>query len=331
VCLKLSARETKVAPGDTGATLHDYELDRTQTAWRAARAETMREFGLGEGSILAVGHEAEVLALDESRVLRIYKPAADLAIIAGRRAFYDSLNRSTVPFSVTDVLEEHLNGGIVSVVERRIPGMSLDVALQTMQGSVRDYALLGFVDAASQIRLLASSLPRPGELLGAHQLKCDRWDDFLLQRAQRGLASHADRLDGMEGMTESARRALDHLGNLLSRTVEPTVALVHGDYHLGNVMVDGSGRITGVVDFGALTLAGDADLDLACTILNLTGVPAITREDRRLVSEHATRLGGSPETVELYSLYYAFRFLGEAREGLFRWCVEQISAAGRPS
>jgi hypothetical protein len=39
---------------------------------------------------------------------------------------------------------------------------------------------------------------------------------------------------------------------------------------------------TGVIDFGALTMIGDADLDLACAVLSLTGVAGVTPADRRV-------------------------------------------------
>jgi Ser/Thr protein kinase RdoA (MazF antagonist) len=67
--------------------------------------------------------------------------------------------------------------------------------------------------------------------------------------------------------------------------------LVHGDYFPENVMVADDGRICGVIDFGALTLIGDADVDLACAVLNLTGMAGVTPEDRRIALKRAEALG----------------------------------------
>jgi aminoglycoside phosphotransferase (APT) family kinase protein len=52
--------------------------------------------------------------------------------------------------------------------------------------------------------------------------------------------------------------------------------LIHGDYFPENVMVAADGCDCGIIDFGALTLIGDADLDLACAVLNLTGMVGVT-------------------------------------------------------
>jgi hypothetical protein len=67
--------------------------------------------------------------------------------------------------------------------------------------------------------------------------------------------------------------------------------LVHGDYFPENVILADDGRVCGVIDFGALTLIGDADLDLACAVLNLTGMVGVTPEDRRVALKRAEALG----------------------------------------
>jgi aminoglycoside phosphotransferase len=94
-------------------------------------------------------------------------------------------------------------------------------------------------------------------------------------------------------------------------------------------MVADDGCVCGVIDFGALTLIGDADLDLACAVRNLTGMVGVTPEDRRIALKRAEALGLTRDTLDLYGLYYAFRLLGALREndGLFRWCVRTIRDA----
>jgi hypothetical protein len=70
-------------------------------------------------------------------------------------------------------------------------------------------------------------------------------------------------------------------------------------------------------------------LDLACAVLNLIGMAGITLDDRRIALKRAEARGLTRDTLDLYGLYYAFRFLGAVREndGLFRWCVRTIRGA----
>jgi hypothetical protein len=55
----------------------------------------------------------------------------------------------------------------------------------------------------------------------------------------------------------------------------------------------------------------------------------VTPEDRRVALKRAEALGLTKETLDLYGLYYAFRFLGALREndGLFRRCVRTVREA----
>jgi hypothetical protein len=55
----------------------------------------------------------------------------------------------------------------------------------------------------------------------------------------------------------------------------------------------------------------------------------VTHGDRQVALRRAEALGLTRETLDLCSLYYAFRFLGALREndGLFRWCVRTIREA----
>jgi hypothetical protein len=55
----------------------------------------------------------------------------------------------------------------------------------------------------------------------------------------------------------------------------------------------------------------------------------VTLEDRRIALKRDEALGLTRDTLDLYGLYYAFRFPGALREndGLFRWCVRTIRDA----
>jgi aminoglycoside phosphotransferase (APT) family kinase protein len=153
------------------------------------------------------------------------------------------------------------------------------------------------------------------------------WTDFLVDRAAAELTRHEARL---EGFNARPQRALKRLRDLADGLGSISMCLVHGDYTLENVMVDAHGAVCAVIDFGALTLVGDPQLDLACAVLFLTGLPGIDSADRAIVRAEAVRLGLTDDALALYTLYYAFRFLGASRDNdsLLRWCAGQIAAAG---
>jgi aminoglycoside phosphotransferase (APT) family kinase protein len=52
---------------------------------------------------------------------------------------------------------------------------------------------------------------------------------------------------------------------------------VHGDYFPGDVIVDESAAVDGVVDFASLTVAGDPAMDIVGALVFLDITPALYR------------------------------------------------------
>lgn len=273
---------------------------------------------------LGQGEEAEVYALGPDRVLKLFSPAVESAALESREAFYASLERSGVPFAVPRVLAHGEWSGIRYAIEARIPGSTLSRMLPRLDGAARDRALVGYAEAATQVARIGHRSRPFGEILSLSPLVADRWSSYLLARS--GADLHASRGEVSQSI-ERPERALERLARWLAGRPEPEPGLVHGDFHPANVMVDDAGRVTGVIDFGGLTLCGDPRLDQACALLSLAGLDGATAVDRQLVSNHLGRRGLRDEDVRLYALFYAFRFLQTAREDLIRWCLDTIRTA----
>lgn len=208
--------------------------------------------------------------------------------------------------------------------EARIPGSSLSEALLHLVGAARHDALLAYAEASVRIAEIGLPPGRFGEIVAVPPLLADSWADFVAARAEADLRRSGDRL---AAAVERPWRALARLEAWLARRPATEPRLVHGDYYPANVMVDHAGRVTGVIDFGGLTLRGDPRLDPACALLFLTGLDGVTAEDRDVVALHLRNHGLCDDDLRLYGLFYAFRFLDTEREGLFRWCARTIQAA----
>jgi aminoglycoside phosphotransferase (APT) family kinase protein len=97
---------------------------------------------------------------------------------------------------------------------------------------------------------------------------------------------------------------VDALADRLEANVpeETNVTVVHGDFHLLNVIVGPNGEVRAVVDWELCTV-GDplADLGLTIAYWNELGKPA--GEDRHLFREPITDLRGFPDAAELVAEY----------------------------
>ena len=293
-------------------------------AWRNVVAGLHCEHGSDSESRLGEGEEAEVYALGPDRVLRVQKEPADRALACRRLAFYAALDRAQVAFEVPSIFEVGETDGVCWSVERRIAGSCLADALHHLEGQPRLRALLSYADTAAEVRRLGYAQAGYGEVLAASAIRSDTWAGFVLERAGACLETSRHRLSGLADQPD---RALDRLGRLLAASGDRRPELAHGDFYPANVLVREDGSVSGLIDFGPLTVMGDAAMDLAGAVLYLTGMAGITAQDRQTVLARAREHGLDDGDLAVCRLFLAFRFLDTSRDGLFRWCVDAIRLA----
>lgn len=285
-------------------------------------------FDVAPTDLLGAGGESEVYALDDARVLRIYKPGVRAEYVERRRGFYDLLAARRPPFELPVVLEGGRLGDRLYTVERRMPGRVFAEVLPTLRGADRERALASYLSVAEKIGEVC--LPdRPfGEIMTADEpVQRDSWPEFLWERLQQSyrlsqpdlerdvpdigvaLALVRSELRGLEGFAE--RR------------------LVHGDYFPGNVYVDDELEIRGVGDFGYSTVVGDPRLDLAGAIAFLEVVDGHRPEDTAFVTRLARERHETDivRWLDLYRLYYSFYFSTCKVDDppTYAWCVRNLT------
>lgn len=291
-----------------------------------AIAQLLRAFGATSEVPLGSGRDSDVFAIQDDHVLRLYRRSTDQRHLARLADFYARLDRSGAPFAVPEIHQFGERDGVAYAIETRVSGIDLANALSRMEGEARAQAIRSYVEAAAAVRVLKHPQAQFGEVIAVSPLRRETWPEFAVARAAHSLDEHRHLL---VGLIERPDRAISTLAAKLASRAPALPSLVHGDYHLENVMVSADGRVCGVIDFGGLTLIGDADLDLAGAVLNLTGMAGVTAEDKAVALERAGGRGLTRQALDLYRLYYAFRLLGAPRDndGLFRWCVRTISKA----
>lgn len=297
----------------------------TQTASRVVTL-LLEMFDVQPDDLIGTGQEAWVYALGTDRVLRLFRTVVPLDRLQRRLSFYETIRSQKAPFQTPSILELGEYRGQAYWIERRLPGISLASSLPTLAGPTRARALGSYVDAAAAVRTLASPQDPIGEILPDPPMRRASWPAFLVDRAGVELQLHRRRLGDQVADPD---RALGTLRRWAEGTTVDAAALVHGDFFPENVLLAEDGTVSAVVDFGPLALVGDPRLDVACSVFFLAGLAGITQSDRDFARTRARSFGIDDQVLRLYSLYYAFRFLGAPREndGLLRWCASRIAAA----
>ncbi|MCW6512075.1 phosphotransferase family protein [Lichenifustis flavocetrariae] len=274
---------------------------------------------------LGEGDEAEVYALDQDRIIRFFKRHVDPTYIAKRGAFYAGLDASTVAFAIPSIIEHGIDGDVCYSIERRIPGSSLVDLLARLKGEAREDALTAYAGAVTAIRRIGyNGHVGYGEVMADPPIRSDTWKTCVLTKAETCLRESRIRL--RDGIVEP-ERALRILERMLAYHGPVERHLVHGDFYSANVIVEAEGTVTGVIDFGPLTLVGDWRLDAASALLYLTGMDGITEEDKKVVHSCLTAIGLREQDVALYRLFYAFLFLDTKKAALLDWCRGTIETA----
>jgi len=283
---------------------------------------------------LGSGGEADVYALDDTRVLRVHhgdpgELAAELEEVYHRWArTAGRADASGGPgFALPTVLDSGVDGRLYWQVMRRFPGQTVTATLQTLPGPARARLLAAYVDAAAAIGSIESAACY-GTLLGGSTYPT--WADCLLGRLdvvdpalRRRLAALVDGADGPGSFDAACARFAQRAAGCY----DGPARLVHVDYFPGNVMAEPD-RITGVFDFAAHSLYGDPLLDVVGAIVMAGMFTDVTVAEQQAMRRHArARAGARLDAVfacyqAFYGLYYAMD------DALLPWCAEQLRRAG---
>jgi aminoglycoside phosphotransferase (APT) family kinase protein len=282
------------------------------------RADVVRRIGHGG--------EATVFELTGGRALRVYhgKPhgASEIA------AFYRAISQAKTSFALPEILEQGEDDGVFYSLDRLIAGRPLHELMPVLSGDERACALASYTDAVFEIASLPLVRDEFGEFLrDGDSIQAPTWSDYLLARLERSLAAAPWLRDDVRGLDDGVRVLTDRI-----RALQPArKVLVHGDYFPGNLLMSENLTVSGVIDFGPLTVIGDAWLDLASAVMFLeVARPGYTPADTAFVLDRLVARVGSEIVAQVttYRGWYAIRFAPYRDDDptLYAWCVNSLTA-----
>lgn len=315
---------------------HPGELRPEPAEERAAGDAVLAELGTDRDRLLGEGGESQVFALDDDRVLRLYRAGHESAsspVVDQLRRLYGFWARTSPPagsgIQLPLVLDAGVSHGRSWTVDRRFPGGSLSAWLPTADVAARRTALAGLLDAAVAVSRLPMPVPGFARLVGdgAPQTYGSLVELLTAMLAGPTARSH----DDLARDVPDVAGAWDRLQrDLAQRSVLPT--LVHGDLGAPNayVTVDERGpRVTGVGDFSPHTLQADPLMDLtgAVTFLELEPYAEAVADSEWLLGLAVQRHG--PEVarwIGVYRRYFGFYFSDTAAVDprTYAWCLRQL-------
>jgi phosphotransferase family enzyme len=278
--------------------------------------------GYSGGAPIGSGMEGVVYRLGDGLVAKawFHRRAAELAPLGD---FYRELADQGLPFGTPELVGTHDFDGRAVTVERELCGTVLGDG--GLSPEAAQDAMLGV--AAALRRTRAGAATRALTVLDETKparTEGDRWAAALASlTSRRAEAFRAGRIPDFEAVLERLLLRLDQL------PAQPD-AIVHGDLCPANVLVDGSGRVTAVLDWGFLTTAGDNafDASVAAGIFDMYGPDARTVDDR-LMRRLETEFGYARDVLLLYRAAYAvitaYAHSPDGSDGHFQWCAAALN------
>jgi putative membrane protein len=312
--------------------------DRTRTPVSEAdaddrgEAELLAAFGTSRDQLLGSGGESEVFAIDEQRVLRLYRRQHDPSdqTVEHVRQLLAGWEDVEVGLEVPRILSVGQRDGRFFTVDRRFSGRCMSPWLAQAETAERRRTLGSYLDAATRIQHLPSPIPGFARLVG--------------QGAPRQFSSLTELLHNMlEARVAASRGQLqqdvpdvatvwDRLHADLAQRVVDTPGLVHGDVCPSNTYITSRSDgwvATGIGDFSPHTVCGDPMMDVVGAVAFLELEPyAEAAEDSAWLEALAVQGGGSDVShwMDVYRRFYGFYFSDAFAWDpvVYAWCLRQL-------
>lgn len=272
----------------------------------AAVAGILRHEGLDDPTFLGAGEDAWAFALSDTEAIRIF-PHASKSFVSELVHLYDRLQGHSFTFQCPRIHDVRVHGEIVYTIEARLPGRPMGEFCREVDGEARRRVLRNYLEAVQELgEVEIGDRDFGGLSISAVWPTARTWKEFL----RRGLET-SSRQAGSQLSEEvpDLPRIVSRLEVLIEDRMDwDRKSLVHGDAYPGNVLVDDSGEVATILDFGRYSLVGDPRLDVAIAI-ELTEMPGdFTPEDteylRGLIEEDPAAVAYRAWTaVVLASLY----------------------------
>jgi putative membrane protein len=294
-------------------------------------AELLAAFGTGRDQLIGSGGESEVFALDQDRVLRIYRSRheAPRRTAAQLYALYESWRRIDIGIELPLIMEMAERNRRFYTVDRRFSGRNFSAWLQHADVTQRRPTLISFLDATERLQRLPSPVAGFARLIGeGAPQQFGTLGELLASMLQGPLQTSRTLLErDIPGVSEVWNRL--H-ADLAQRSVVP--AVVHGDVCPPNAYLSQGHEgpvVTGIGDFSPHTVNADPLMDLAGALIFLELEPyADGPADAAWLEAVAVERYGREIVpwIDVYRRFYGFYFSNAYAfdPPLYAWCLRQL-------
>jgi aminoglycoside phosphotransferase (APT) family kinase protein len=281
---------------------------------------------------LGEGAETVTYTYTEEMVIKIYRYQSPdkqqtNKYLSRMQEAYKVLNAFQFSFHFPEMYEFGEQDGYFFTTEKRLTGTPVAPLYEKLAEAERRTFLTHFFETLTSFQSIRFDAQEYGQLFDAGpEIRNKRWDAFLLEMVARKLA--ISKRDLQEDLID-ARSVFEQFQRMVDGLPpNPVKHFVHGDYFLGNILVDGNLNVTAVLDIGPLSAVGDFRMDVAGALAFLDIYPFTTSQDRAYLMGLATEQHGEAiaRQVDIYTVYYSLLFSDCKRSDptTYYWSIKKL-------
>ena len=291
----------------------------------------LKLYNLQLASLMGQGMEAQVFALDENHILKIYHRAPPLAHLQTLQKFYEQLDSQNLPYALPQIKEIGTENGQLYVIEKRLKGRNLEQVSREVDPSGLEQILERYMHALYAFSKITLKTPVTQYKLfdeeGISLVTAGDWHAFL----KRYIAQRLGQTPCLSGDVTNLDEKLARLFQILSQPYTGKLSVIHGDFFPGNLLVDESLTVTSLFDFGVFTMFGDHLFDVATGCVFFDMYDQLGQNIRKRLFALAAQIYGPHLTgvlhryVLIFSLISANFYAPDCSDGHYQWCVANLN------
>ncbi len=299
---------------------------------KSIQSKILEKYNVSESDLIGWGTEAQVYSYHEGKVLKLYNDISCLNKQKILKKFYETVDSQYVSYELPHIYDIIDDEDTVITIEKRVEGNNLQKLLHQFNNEQLNNLFKTYLAASLELQNVKINSAFTGcKLFNDYCITSTEYKDwhsflkqFLICR-QEGLQDYFSR----DVLNYNGKFKL--LTDILSVKYEGEYSLIHGDFYPGNLLINEEGRITGLIDFGIMTMYGDYLFDIATSWVFFDMYDDLKANIlERYLHVITENLGdGIKEKLYLYVLVYSMFsanfYNKDCSDGHYQWCVHNLN------
>jgi thiamine kinase-like enzyme len=296
------------------------------------KAMILEKLNISTQDFLGSGMEAEVYSYEKDKVLKLYNDISDVNKQTLLKKFYSEIDSSYLSYELPYIHDIFEDNGILVTIEKRIQGSNMQSLFSKMNFNEQNKMMETYLNTNLELKSVKVKSKMEGFILFNNNqiplLKVDNWYSLLKEMIiskQMELEPYFKR-DVLDYNSK-----VNQILEFLSWGYEGEYSLIHGDFYPGNLLIENSGKVTGLIDFGMMTMYGDNLFDIAMGLVCFDMYDELKANIyERYLNIIISTLGENVrKRLYLYVLVYSFitaNFYSEnCEDGHYQWCCKNLN------